>query len=132
MVVRRGGATPSKIYRGTIPVQKVMRGTVEVWSASPYPLSGEWQSTLTTSAQTYATHIIAESGTYTVSQTVTGGGHLVQASLWGLGRYINGDLGPPSNVSTTQVFEAGDLIEFRAGAIVPSGTASGTWSIVKN
>lgn len=42
MAIRRGSSTPSAIYRGATAVQKVMRGTVEVWSAGPALVPEYW------------------------------------------------------------------------------------------
>ena len=132
MAVRRGGATPSKVYRGTAPVKKIMRGTVEVWSSSPYPVSGTWQSPLTASAATYADHTIADDGSYTLTHTVTGGGQYTNAMIADPYGSTSGPLGPPSTATLTRTLAAGDLIRFLAAALAPSGTASGSWSIVKN
>ena len=132
MGVRRGTATPSKVYRGTVPVKKIMRGTVEVWSASLYPLSGTWESALAAGAATFADHTIVDDGSYTITHAVTGGGQYVVASISGPWGTTNGNTGTSSTVTTTQTLAAGDLIKFQSGALLPSGTATGTWSIVKN
>ena len=135
MALYRGGLEPSAIYRGTVPVKKIMRGTIEVWSAtspSVYPVSGTWNSAITSSATTYASHTIAEDGAYTITHTVTGGGMYMTALIDGPWGSTTGPFGPPSTATTTQTLAAGDLIEFRAGALIPSGAAFGSWSIVKN
>ena len=72
MGIRRGAATPTKIYRGTTPVKKVMRGTIQVWADSPYPLSGT-VITGTSGATIVFNHTVVESGTFTVTATSTGG-----------------------------------------------------------
>lgn len=141
MAVRRGGATPSKVFRGTVPVQKIMRGTVEMWSASPYPLSGSWgPSALPNNAANPGavkdTHTIVEAGSYTLSHTVTGGGMYRFSTI----RTPNGTKNspmeaattPPVTVTSTETLSAGALVEFISVAGSPSGTATGTWSIVKN
>ena len=131
----RGGSEPSAIYRGTVPVKKIMRGTVEVWSATPpsiYPVSGTWNSALTNSVATYADHTIAEDGSYTLTHTVTGGSLNTSAAIAGPWGTTNGSAGASSTVTTTRTLAAGDLIKFQAVGFILSGIASGSWSIVKN
>lgn len=134
MAVRRGTATPSKAYRGTVAAKKAYRGAVEMWSASAYPASGSWQATLTATGVTYAAHTVSESGTYAISHTVTGAGQYTVAYIRGplSTNSVQGDVGPPSTASTTRALAVGDVIEFRANSLSPSGNSTGSWSITKN
>lgn len=118
-------------YNGVTIGEAMIDGQVVYRSVppSPYPMSGEWQSALTATATTFDSHTIEEVGEYTITHTLTGGGSYVQAYVRGPWGSTTGSVGPPSTVTISHVLAVGDLIEFRAGAISPSGTATGTWSI---
>ena len=123
MAIRRGSSTPSAIYRGATAVQKVMRGTVEVWSASPYPQSGSWGPIDTATLVTVASHTIVVAGTFTVAMN--------SAPNVALQVTVNGGAvgSAAGTYSFTAYLPAGAVIGFRALA---PGTYSGSWSIVKN
>ena len=127
------GSTPigAMQYNGVTIGEAIMDGVI-VYRSSPYPLTGTWESALTTSTTTYAEHTIEADGSYTLTHTVTGGGQYVGAAINGPWGTTNSPPGPPSTATVTQTLAAGDLIKFQAGALIPSGTASGSWSIVKN
>ena len=123
------GVEPTRIMVGTGST------AVEVWSASIYPLSGTWgpSSVVSFSYITWDSHTIAESGSYTLTHTITrasGSGGLTSriAGPWG---NSTGNSGSTSTVTTTRTLNAGDTISFQVGQST-SGTATGSWSVVKN
>ena len=102
---------------------------------SAYPQSGTWQSSLTTSATTYASHTIAESGTYTITHSVDriGSSGTLQAFIQGPWGTTSGSLSSStSTASTTRTLTAGNVINFQALRSIGPHTGSGSWSIVKN
>ena len=134
MAIRRGSSTPSAIYRGATAVQKVMRGTVEVWAATIYPQSGTWgPQSLPSSRATYASHTIAETGSYTITHAVTrtAGFGSVRGHIAGPWGSTDGpSTTPTSTASTTQSLTAGQVVNMDATG--GNNTGSGSWSIVKN
>lgn len=121
MAVRRGTATPSKVFRGTVPVKKIYRGNTLVWSASIYPVSGNWGPvSVSFGYATYASHTTVESGTFTIVHTTSGTSSPRIVGPWGT----------TSGTTTTQALAAGATINFQATGNM--ATSSGSWSIVKN
>lgn len=91
MAVRRGTATPTKIYRGTTPVKKVMRGTFEVWSATiavtpaapTFLAAAPWYTLPTQTGVTYTVSgTPGHSQTVTVTATAQAGYELVGQTSW--------------------------------------------------
>lgn len=137
MAVRRGAAIPSKIYRGTVPVQRVMRGTVEVWSASPYPLTGTYGPTSypVGGSIILVQHTIVEAGSYTLTHTATSTGNYFTVAIGGpWGKTAGNTTSSPGQVATattTRTLAPGDQITFEVAGLV-AGQATGTCSITKN
>lgn len=132
MGIIRGGVTPTKIMRGTVPVKRIYRGGVMVW---PYPAVGTWGPlSLTTSQTTYASHTFVEAGSYTVTHTVYGANTNLRARInWSGGFEVSTSAdGTSSTISTTRSFAIGAVVDFAAFHTSGSGTARGTWRIVKN
>ena len=133
MGIGRGGATPTKIMRGAAAVTRVYRGTSMVW---PYPAVGAWGPlTITTTQTTYASHTIVEAGSYTVTHTAYGANSNLRARInWGASEFALGSsyLDGSVTVSVTRSFAAGAVVDFAAFHTSGSGTARGTWRIVKN
>lgn len=123
-----------KIMLDGAPVDRVLLNGEEVWSASIYPLSGEWGPSLLVSelqAVPQHTHTIAETGSY----TVTFAGSAPYSFTCRI-TSPSGSANSPTNPSPTATWMVGltegDLVEFTAFSAAQNNTASGTWSIVKN
>ena len=133
MGISRGGATPTRIMRGTAAVARVYRGTSMVW---PYPAVGAWGPlSLTTSQTTYASHTFIEAGSYTITHTAYGDNPALRVRInWAAGEFALGSnySGGSVTASTTRTFAVGDVVDFAAFHTSGSGTARGTWRIVKN
>lgn len=133
MGILRNGATPTKIMRGAAAVTRVYRGTSMVW---PYPASGEWGPlAITTTQTTYDSHTFIEAGSYTITHTAYGDNSNLRARInWGAGEYALGSdyLDGSVTASVTRSFAAGAVVDFAAFHTSGSGTARGTWRIVKN
>ena len=133
MGISRGGATPTRIMRGTAAVARVYRGTSMVW---PYPAVGAWGPlSLTTSQTTYASHTFIEAGSYTITHTAYGSNTGLRTRInWGAGEFALGSnySGGSVTASVTRSFAAGAVVDFAAFHTSGSGTARGTWRIVKN
>lgn len=136
MALRSGTTAIKKIMRGTIPVQRVYRGTVLAWQAAPYPTEGSWgPRAVSTSSTTYGSHTFVESGTFTITHTAYGGNPALRVRInWAAGAYALGSnySGGSVTASTTRTFAAGDVVDFAAFHTSGSGTASGVWTITKN
>lgn len=137
MGIRRGDATPTKFYRGTTQVKKVMRGTVQVWAASAYPMSGAWgPSQVQYPPAPFHTHQMTEAGTFTITLTSNSPGAVVAGVLgpWGesIGNTPSG--GSPSTVTTTRTLAVGDSVYFMLIAPPPTPyfNATASWTITKN
>ena len=127
MALYRGGSEPSAIYRGTVPVKKIMRGTVEVWSSSPYPLTGTFEIVNGAAFQTHEafSHTVVEPGNFTGTVAIESG----QATVYQW--TLNGGSLSAGLTRTFTGLSAGDTIKV---SILHTATVnlSGTWSIVKN
>ena len=135
MAIRRGTATPTKVYRGTAVVQRIYRGAVQVWQAAPYPASGAWGPTAITNTQTtYASHTFVEAGSFTVTHTAYGSNTDLRVRInWSGGFKVSTSAdGTSSTISTTRTFAIGDVVDFAAFHTSGSGTVNGTWTITKN
>lgn len=110
-----------------------MRGTTEVWSASPYPMSGAW-GPHSGYGGVRDTHYMLEAGTFRITHTLTvtsgTGGGSRQARINVVGQSAVD--GPNAKVSTATgiwTVPKGRGIEF--GTLTGNGTITGTgvWSI---
>lgn len=129
----RGGATPTKIMRGTTAVKKVMRGAVQVW---PYPAAGVWGPVaLAAGSTTYSSHVFAEAGSYTITHIAYGTNPGLRVRInWSGGFELSGEpSGGSTSATVTRSFALGAVVDFNAFITSGSGdVVRGTWSIVKN
>lgn len=126
---------------GTLKEALVWDGTqyVKVWPNSAYPASGSWSGTVPDmgapeAQRVWATHTITESGTFTVSATVT------SATTHAVSVYVNGDGGialftefgdGAVTGSATATFPVGTRLDFITYGLA-TGSGTGSWSITKN
>lgn len=137
MTVRLAGVEAHDIMVAGVQALKVMVGTgsaaVETWYRTA---RGSFETTLSATITTYATHTIIDAGTYTITYTVTtitGSTSHVRATLAATGmETISGPMGSPSTITVTVPFAAGATINFRASvALGYSATARCEWSVAK-
>ena len=138
MAVRRGTATPTKIYRGTTPVKKVMRGTFEVWSATiavtpaapTFLAAAPWYTLPTQTGVTYTVSgTPGHSQTVTVTATAQAGYELVGQTSW------THTYGPPPRYTANDSGGARPRLTQNTWTTVAThtvsatGTSSGTWQV---
>lgn len=126
--VRVAGAQAQRVMLGT------GSGAVEVWSASPYPITGTWSGTLTENV-IFLEHTPPEDATLSISLTVTGDFGTIgfcQATdvnrAWQHDGQIIQGVGT-SSVNVIQAVQAGQRFVLAAAAPYGGGTVSGSWSI---
>lgn len=141
MGIRRGTATPTKIYRGTTPVKKVMRGTFEVWSASiavtpaapTFLAASPWVTLPTVAGVSYSVSgTPGYSQTVTVTATAQAGYELVGQTSWTHTwgpppRYTAAGSGGARNVSARSSWET-----VTTHTVTGGGPASGAFTAARN
>ena len=131
MPIQFGSNKIGAMQYGGVTIGEAMIDGQIVWSASPYPVSGEWGPTVLVGASVVATHIIANDGNYTGTHTMLGGNPLTVCLIFVNGKELASDSGNPAIATVTGNLSAGDVVEFST-LIASTSTLSGTWSIVKN
>ena len=117
------GATKVTPKPGGKALSRVYRGDRLVWTSSPYPLAGQWTAEVTATVKTYASHVIVESGTFTLTHTAEPAAGIMTYILTPQGSHLSG---------VTLALQVGDLIEFIASNWQAAKVVTGSWSIVKN
>lgn len=137
MTIKLAGVDIADVKVGGVQAQRVMVGTgttaVEAWSASAYPVSGTWgPSALAPGGAQYGSHTMTESGTFTVTHTLTAAadGALALIDIGGVFTTSAGTTSQNRTVTATATVTLApdDAVSFWAGG---SGTGTGTWTVTK-